>query len=179
MSNSDDAARRGDEVPIQAAAARRSVITVCSGNICRSPMASAFLRVHLADRGFSNVEVISAGTHALVGRPAMREARSAVAGIRGEAESHEARQLDIGMASDASMILCATTAHRRHILSWWPDLPPEKVRLFNDTIRGSAPLDVDDPYGWDQEVFNLAARVIDRAMESWADVLSTQWGNGR
>lgn len=168
----------GDGAGDGGGAPRRVVTTVCSGNICRSPMAAAFLREHLAERGLADVEVVSAGTHALVGRGAMREARAAVAAIRGEAESHAARQLDIGLATDSALILCATQAHRRHILAWWPDLPADKVRLFNDTIRGSAPLDVDDPYGWDQEVFDLAARVIDRAMEAWARRLAEQWGNG-
>lgn len=154
---------------------RRQVILVCSGNICRSPMAAAFLRSHLDARGLQAIEVVSAGTHALVGHQAMREARAAVAAIRGEAETHRARQLDIGLATEADLILCATRAHRQHVLNWWPDLDPGKLRLFNEAIRGEAPLDVDDPYGWDQAVFQLAARVIDRAMEAWAERLADEW----
>jgi hypothetical protein len=44
----------------------------------------------------------------------------------------------------------------------------DHVRLFNEPIAGDAPPDVDDPYGWDEGVFKLAARVIDRAMHAWA-----------
>ena len=155
---------------------RRVVTVVCSGNICRSPMAAAFLAAHVEQQGLGDlIEVASAGTHALVGRAPMREAQRAVAAIRGDTSEHRGRQLDIGLARDSDLILCASSEHRNHILSWWPDLGAGKVRLFNENIAGSAPVDVDDPYGWDQEVFDLAARVIDRAMESWCRRLAREW----
>jgi protein-tyrosine phosphatase len=153
----------------------RRVLVVCTGNICRSPMGEAFLRQHLADRGVQHVEVASAGTHAQVGRGAMSAAKDAVAAIRGDASRHVARQIDIGTARAADLILCAAREHREHVLAWWPDLGAERVRLFNESIAGRAPVDVDDPYGWDAQVFMLAARVIDRAMDAWADTISRRW----
>ena len=42
----------------------RTVTTICTGNICRSPMAEAFLGAHLAELGVHDVLVQSAGTHA-------------------------------------------------------------------------------------------------------------------
>jgi protein-tyrosine phosphatase len=152
-----------------------NVLVVCTGNICRSPMGEAFLREHLQDRGILHVRVASAGTQAQVGRPAMSAAQDAVRAIRGDAGRHVARQLDIAMAHDADLILCAADEHRRHVLSWWPDLGAARVRLFNESISGRAPLDVDDPYGWDAHVFLLAARVIDRAMDAWADTIAERW----
>ncbi len=153
---------------------KRLVTVICSGNICRSPMGEAFLRSHLAERGLDHIEVCSAGTHALVGHAAMGEAQRAVESIRGDASRHVAQLLDIGLARRSDLILCATGEHRRHILEYWPEFDG-RVRLFNDPIAGDAPVDVDDPYGWDQEVFHLAARVIDRSMEAWADDLGRRW----
>ena len=46
------------------------LLTVCIGNICRSPMAEALLRAHLAAQGREAATVQSAGLAALVGRPA-------------------------------------------------------------------------------------------------------------
>jgi protein-tyrosine phosphatase len=138
-------------------------------------MGEAFLRQHLLDRGVTHVEVASAGTHAQTGRSAMSAAQDAVRAIRGDTGRHVARQLDIGMAHDADLILCAAAEHRQHVLAWWPDLGAERVRLFNESIAGRAPVDVDDPYGWDAHVFMLAARVIDRAMDAWADTIAQRW----
>ena len=139
-------------------------------------MAAALLRAHFTQRGvIDGVEIVSAGTHALVGRSAMREAQKAVAALQADSSEHRARQLDIGLARDSDLILCATGEHRTHILSWWPDLSADKVRLFNESIKGDAPLDVADPYGWDQAVFDLAARVMDQAMGAWCDRLAGQW----
>jgi len=154
---------------------KRLVVVVCTGNICRSPMGEAFLRAHLADRGVTDIEVSSAGTHAQTGRGAMPEARAAVDQIRGDASSHVAAPLDIGLAQEAGLILCAAHEHRDYIQQYWAQLSRDKVRMFNEAIEGEAPLDVEDPYGWDAGVFMLAARVIDGAMGAWADKLAEGW----
>jgi len=157
----------------------RRVLVVCTGNICRSPMGEVFLRQHLESRGASHVSVSSAGTHAQAGRAAMQAAVRAVASIRGDLTGHASRPLDIGLARDADLILCASREHREFIRSWWPEVPADKLRMFNEAIAGAAPVDVDDPYGWDDEVFLLAARVIDRAMAGWAEQLAARWPAAR
>jgi protein-tyrosine-phosphatase len=127
------------------------------------------------------VSVTSAGTHAQVGRSVLPAVLAACATIGDgaadrELVGHLARQIDIVMARESDLILCATAEHRQHLLAWWPELGEARVRLFNEAIAGQAPVDVDDPYGWDRDVFELAARVIDRAMAAWA---SASRGNGR
>jgi low molecular weight protein-tyrosine phosphatase len=161
-------------------ATRRRVLVICTGNICRSPMGEAFLRGHLAARGLGHVSVSSAGTHAQVGRSVLPAVLSACATIGDGAADREllghlARQIDIVMARESDLILCATAEHRQHLLAWWPDLGEERVRLFNESISADAPVDVDDPYGWDRDVFELAARVIDRAMAAWAGRIARTW----
>jgi len=160
--------------------AGRRVLVVCTGNICRSPMGEVFLRRHLAARGLGHVTVSSAGTHAQVGRRALPAAIEASAAIGAEQadrdlQGHVARQVDLVMARESDLILCAASEHRQHLLAWWPDLGEQRVRLFNDPISRDAPVDVDDPYGWDRDVFELAARVIDRAMAAWADRIARLW----
>lgn len=157
----------------------RRVLVVCTANVCRSAMGAAFLREHLRAAGLAHVAVASAGTHAQAGRPALPAAVAAVAAIRGHLGGHLATPLDIVSAREADLILCAAADHRRHITSWWPEVPDDRVRLFNEPISGAAPLDVDDPFGWDAEVFLLAARVIDRAMAAWARELAQRWPAGR
>lgn len=152
--------------------AARRVLLVCTGNICRSALGEAFLREHLAALGRTDFEVASAGTHAEAGRPALAEAVRAAAAIRGDLAAHRATPLDLLAAREADLVLCATGGHRRFILDRWPDVDPARVRLFNEPIAGLVPPDVDDPLGWDEALFVLAARVIDRAMEAWARELA-------
>jgi len=158
--------------------APRRVLLVCTGNVCRSAMAAAFLREHLRALGCADIEVASAGTHAERGRAALPEAVQAVAAIRGDLAAHHSTPLDLVAAREAELVLCATEAHRAHILDRWPDVEPGRVRLFNEPIAGLAPLDVDDPFGWDAEVFLLAARVIDRAMQAWGRQLAHDAAGG-
>jgi protein-tyrosine-phosphatase len=155
--------------------ATRRVLLVCTGNICRSAMAEAFLREHLRVQGVDDVLVASAGTHAEAGRPPMVEAVRAVAEVRGDLTAHRATLIDVVAAREAFLLLCATQAHRRHILDAWPEVEPARVRLFSEPLEGPTSPDVDDPYGWDADVYRLAARVIDRAMEAWGRRLARGW----
>lgn len=154
---------------------RRHVLVVCTGNICRSPMGEAFLRAHLAERGVTHVDVSSAGTHAQVGQPAMREARRSIARVRGQADTHVATQIDLVRARTADLILCATAEHRRYILDRWPDVEPARVALFSEALQARRPRDVADPWGRDEDVYDQAAGVIDRAMAAWAERLARAW----
>ena len=53
----------------------KKILFVCTGNICRSPMAEYYLKKRLADEDISGVEVDSAGIFALGNNPASPETR--------------------------------------------------------------------------------------------------------
>ncbi len=150
---------------------RPSRVTVlCTGNICRSPIAEVLLSERLADLGVTDVEVGSAGTHALVGSGAMPEAVAAAHEHGGDASQHVASQLDESVAAASGLLLCATEGHRGYVLAHFGHLDAARARLFNEPIDdGDMPLDVDDPYGLDGDVYRLVGNVIARAMEAWAE----------
>lgn len=94
------------------------VLYVCTGNVCRSPMAEALFGHHL--RAGSGVRVSSAGTQALVGSgmdPASAEALREL-GVDGSA--HRARQFEPRMAFSADLILTAEIAHRDLVMTAVP-----------------------------------------------------------
>lgn len=96
-----------------------SILTVCTGNICRSPLAE-----HLLRRGLSTwpiVDVASAGTAALVGHP-MTEETAAIARAHGaaETEGHRARRLEVENLRDADLVIALTRAHRSEIVGMFP-----------------------------------------------------------
>ncbi|MFD4422558.1 low molecular weight phosphatase family protein [Agromyces sp. NPDC058484] len=96
-----------------------SILTVCSGNICRSPLAEQLLRVGLA--GVDGISVGSAGTIAMVGdgMPAEAQALSERFGAT-DAAAHVARQLDEQLIRDADLVLALSREHRRAVVELVP-----------------------------------------------------------
>lgn len=115
------------------------VLVVCTGNICRSPMAEWLIKDGLRERvGAAHrwVEVRSAGTAGLSGEPmddaALRTLEAyAVTGCDG----FRARKLTAAMVEHADLVLAATREHRSHVVGL---VPQAAGRTF--TIRELARL---------------------------------------
>lgn len=149
----------------------RVVTVLCTANLCRSPLGAVMLQAHLDRLGVKDVLVRSAGTHAYGGARAVSESRQAAARRGLSLEHHRSQLLDGSMARSSDLILCAASDHRDHVLEQWPDLDPATVCLFNEALP-DAELDVADPFGFGQPVFEQAAAVIDAGMEAWAQRLA-------
>ena len=144
----------------------RSVLVVCVGNICRSPVGARLLSARLAERG-SEITVTSAGLGALVGHAA-DAAAAAVASDHGVSlDGHVARQFsrDLGLAHE--LILVMESGHRREIIRAAPDLSG-KVMLFDHWQGGNG---IDDPYRQSREFHEAIFAMIDAAARSWAEKL--------
>ena len=104
---------------IAVAPERFSVLTVCTGNICRSPLAEYLLREGLSR--WQEVDVSSAGTGALVGH-AMTDQTIAIAQRYGatEPDRHRARLLETEYLRNASLVIALTREHRREIVGMLP-----------------------------------------------------------
>jgi len=100
---------------------RLTILTVCTGNICRSPLAEVLLRAELEPLG---VRVHSAGTHALVGH-GMPEPALELAAQEGAdpevAAAHQARYLVEPLLADADLILTMAREHRSHVVKMMPN----------------------------------------------------------
>ena len=98
---------------------RFSIVTVCTGNICRSPLAEHLLRQGL--ESWKVVDVSSAGTGALVGQP-MTDQTIAIAHEHGapDPEQHRARALVVDYLRDANLVIALTRAHRAEIVAMLP-----------------------------------------------------------
>ena len=107
-----------------------AVLVVCTGNVCRSPMAEGFLRAALERRfGHESPAVSSAGTAGWEGSGAMDEAIEAAAERGVDISDHVARRLVPGMASDADLVLCMAAEHRDAIDANEPDTAPRTFTL--------------------------------------------------
>jgi protein-tyrosine phosphatase len=127
----------------------KSVLVVCIGNICRSPMGEALIAAALP-----NIKVSSAGVGALVGQPADALARELMAKRGLDIESHRARQL----------ILVMDEEQRLHINEKHP-LTRGKLFRLGEVAR----VDIPDPYRLGQPAFERALKLIDDGASAWVE----------
>ena len=138
------------------------VVTICSGNICRSPMAEKILRAALADAELADrVVVTSAGVGPWhIGEPMDSRAAATLAG-RGHDTEHVARQIDATTA-DADLVLAATADHARDLRR--AGVPAERVRLLRSFEPGAPDgAEVPDPYYGGPDGFDEVLAMIEAA----------------
>ena len=122
-----------------------AVIVVCTGNVCRSPIAEGLMRRATEHRTVeAPITVSSAGTAGWEGSPAMPEAVEAAAERGVDISGHVATRLRPGMAAVADLVLCMAAEHRDQIASDEPQAVDraftlkELVRLLEGGARAAA-----------------------------------------
>jgi L-threonylcarbamoyladenylate synthase len=144
---------------------KRTILFVCTGNTCRSPMAAGLARKLLAERlgcevgelRERGIEVLSAGAGSAGGGPTP-EAVAAARRLGAEIASHRGRKLTRELITKADLVLCMTDAHVCHARRLAPEAGGKVHRLDR---RG----DVPDPMGGGPAVYRRAAERIHRALQ--------------
>jgi protein-tyrosine phosphatase len=151
----------------------RSILFVCTANICRSPTAEGVFRKILITRGAgTRFDVDSAGTHEYyVGKPPYPHA-VACAKARGydlthlvarRVRPHDFEHFDLILGMDRSNIASLKTT--------CPTRYKSKIELlldYGDAFQGK---DVPDPYGGELKDFDLALDMIEDGCRGLADLL--------
>lgn len=136
------------------------IIVVCTGNICRSPMAEALLRARLGARV---EQVASAGTGALVGYPADPMAID-VAGEYGlDLTAHRAQQATLPLLSSMDLVLTLDQTHN----DWLNRQYPQLRGRVHKVLKWRENADVEDPYRRPREAFVQAFEAIEAGVEDW------------
>jgi protein-tyrosine phosphatase len=125
----------------------RIITVVCTGNICRSPMAAALLEHALMaeEEPLRSIEVHSAGVSAFAGDPASKNARRALEPVKLDIASHRSRPLSNQLADQSDLILTMTSQHIEAIHLLHPDLEAPVYRFREWMETGSK--EVPDPFG--------------------------------
>lgn len=138
--------------------AATTIVFVCSGNTCRSPMAAAFARQMLAARlgckpaelSDRRIHVSSAGVGAMDGLPPSEGAVAAMSKHGVDITGHRSQRLDDAMVLYAEYVFCMTRAHRESVLRTY-SIDPSRVMLLNKDE------DIDDPFGAATSVYDRCA----------------------
>jgi L-threonylcarbamoyladenylate synthase len=145
---------------------RTTILFVCSGNTCRSPMAEAIARKYLADRlsvspddlekkGFS---VISAGSYAMPGARAADPAVEVLRQMGVDVSRHRSRPLSVELIHQADVIYTMSQSHGRAVASLVPAAADKVSNLDPDG-------DIEDPIGGDVSLYTEVADRIKRLIE--------------
>ncbi|MFN8040567.1 MAG: hypothetical protein U0Q07_15245 [Acidimicrobiales bacterium] len=112
------------------------VLVLCTGNICRSPMAEAMLRARLAGRDVEAV-VTSAGT-ATEGEPAADEVLELLRSRGLDGSAHRSRLLDADLLAEADLVLAMARLHVRDAALVDPEAFGRTFTLKELVRRGEA-----------------------------------------
>jgi low molecular weight protein-tyrosine phosphatase len=147
------------------------LLFVCSGNICRSPLAEAIFAHRAAEAGVgSRFAVDSAGTHDYhegdLADPRTRRV-GARHGIEVTSVAREVRPSDF---EDFDLILAMDRGHRRELLARSPAQHRHKIEMMRAYDRPGADPDVPDPYyggfGGFEEIYEILSSCCAGLLES-------------
>ncbi|WP_417219897.1 low molecular weight protein-tyrosine-phosphatase [Arthrobacter sp.] len=162
------------------------ILTVCTGNICRSPMAAYMLREAVDAAGLEDVEIASAATSDWeTGNPIDPRAAGLLTRRGIEASSHVARQFTADDFATADLVLALDTDHFNHLRRLATDEDQRsKVRMlrsFDPEVSREAPSQqgIYDPWYGDDADFETTAQLISAALPGLVHHIKNQTADTR
>lgn len=142
-----------------------TILIVCVGNICRSPMAERLLQQKLKKQGM-DTRVSSAGLGALVGQGADEYAIEVMKENGIDGTMHSARQLENEMVKQNELILVMENWQQKEIESFYP-YARGRVHLLGKWSNA----EIFDPYKKPKQAFIKTYEKINKACNEWCDKL--------
>ena len=144
---------------------RLSVSFVCTGNICRSPMAEVVFRELVRERGLEQaITIRSSGTGSWhIGDPADPRAVAALHASGFDGAAHRARRFDAVEFDELDLIIALDRSHLRALRALAPDDAQDRIRLLRDFDPEPGDGEVPDPYYDDDSRFAEVLAMIERS----------------
>ncbi len=159
----------------------KTILFVCTGNICRSPMAEGLFRHAVKGRG--DFRVISAGVGAVDGQPPSAHAVRALKELNIDISRQRSRMLSSEMVNQADFIFGMTHGHVDAVTLLYPQAVEKTflLRDFDETLD-IYEKDISDPIGGSFEVYAACRDQIEQGIVSllnFIDQTNTQSGAGK
>lgn len=142
----------------------KTILFVCTANICRSPMAAGIMRRRISELALADqVEVASAGVYADEGYGASSNAIVTLGGRGINLREHRSQPITARLLAEADIVLVMEEAHRRSLFHLAPQ-HLAKVFLLTEMAGGFE--DVADPYGGPLEGYAFTADLLERLIDA-------------
>lgn len=140
----------------------KSVLFVCVGNVCRSPVAEGLLK-HYSEKYNLGLRVASAGVHALVGEPAQPYSIEVAKENGIDISEHRAEQITQEMVFNHEIIIVLDEIIRKDVINRYPFAAGKvkKLGFLNNDI------DIEDPYKKGKGEFVGMYSEVERCLGSW------------
>jgi protein-tyrosine phosphatase len=147
----------------------QSVLFVCHGNICRSPLAEAYFR-SLAEKDSRRITVRSAGLETTPGKPADNRAKAVALEHRLSLDQHATTQVHKELLDQSDLIVVMEVGQKDRIQRLYPRSKGKVVLLGRFDSVG--PLEIADPYNGTSEGFISCFQHVSRC----CDILAARLG---
>ena len=160
------------------------ILTVCTGNICRSPVAEVVLRSRLDDAGLGGRVVVDSGGTSSdeEGAPVDRRARAVLAAHGYDVPRHVARQVEAPWLGQRDLVLAMTAQHARWLRRRAPEGARDRVRLYR-SFDPAAPagaaeeeLDIADPWYGGPEDFEATLAEVEAGADAVVEHVRRELG---
>ncbi len=148
------------------------ILVVCTGNICRSPMAEGLLKHALAGQPepLRSLKVISAGVAARDGEPVSENSVIALKKVGIDIKDQTSRGLTQQMLDDALIVLGMTESHRA-VIRQRARPAPANLHLFREFLPKPADPEIGDPYGGPIRLYEATRDELVEAVPSLVEFL--------
>ena len=148
------------------------ILVVCTGNICRSPMAEGLLRHALAGQPdpLKSLKVVSAGVSTRNGEPVSENAVTTLKKAGIDISNHRSRSLTQELLDQAVVVFGMTESHRS-IIQLRATPAPKHLYLFRGLLPTPAEQEIGDPFGGPLEAYEAARDEMVEAIPSLVEFL--------
>jgi protein-tyrosine-phosphatase len=131
------------------------VLLICTGNTCRTPIATGILKRLLEERKKSGIAVDSAGTSAYSGSPASELSEEVCRSFGIDISAHSSKQLTAELVHSSDLILVMTPQHFDYVTRLVPKSSDKTFlwKAFPNQPAGDKDYSIKDPIGGDREVY--------------------------